>query len=569
MECFSEYLLPCDAHFYAHYAKPLVCAHSSQFDLDVFDTFNNNNNNNNYYNTTTTATTATATATTTSHDNNDNTSPGVDFTQTFVEFQNDPTAQYEMHPKFGRYVWDIGDQWYQKWNLIFSMENMWQWSGQIPTQSQDPYSLEMLQPWLNHITERHCIHPHHRQLLENICDYLFDWQKSNKPLSNCNAGTSRLNTIPFYPPSWFVDKERQNHVEKGDTLAPSYFASFVPPYRINGHTPERWDRVFLKGLTFDPTNEKFDMDPTFIARIIPLYGLTVHYDEATGYSYLMMVMRKASFGNLETNIETVIPTDYQKTRRQALSIAKAVKDLHWEYIHGNVHPRNILFNFDDTIGELVDATFMQRKKSTPSIAAPSGRWPYVAPEVAQGLSGPTTEADIYSIGVILWQLISRVTFPANAPVDPWVFRIEPIPGVLSEWEQLYADCLSPDPAKRPSAYMMNITAPPVVSVSASTPENKLESPLPLASISVPTSTTSLSSLSTSSSNTLPMSQDTLDYIHQRRKEINEFMEKHKGNFSSSHQRLTKIRDDVILTASVTRSINHGLESYPSPLQGFF
>jgi hypothetical protein len=52
-----------------------------------------------------------------------------------------------------------------------------------------------------------------------------------------------------------MDKERQNHVEEGDPLAASYCASFMPPYRVNGHTPERWDKVFLKGLTFDPTNE--------------------------------------------------------------------------------------------------------------------------------------------------------------------------------------------------------------------------------------------------------------------------------------------------------------------------
>jgi hypothetical protein len=141
------------------------------------------------------------------------------------------------------------------------MENMWQWSGQLPIALQDPYSLDMLQPWLNHITERHNIHPHHRQLLENICGYLFTWQKSNKPLSN--AGTIRLNTIPFYPPSWFTGKKLQSNVEEGDHLASSYVANFEPPYRINDRVPERWDLVFLKGLTFDPNNE-VSLDLSFL-----------------------------------------------------------------------------------------------------------------------------------------------------------------------------------------------------------------------------------------------------------------------------------------------------------------
>ncbi|ORZ21123.1 kinase-like domain-containing protein [Absidia repens] len=598
----KEYMLPCDARFYTNYAKPLVSCNSSLYDLDVFDTV-------------------------------DDSKSTMDFTQAFTRFQTDKAAQYEMHPKFGRYAWDIGDQWYQKWNVLFSMENMWQWSGQIPSQSQDPYSLEMLQPWLDHITERHHIHPHHRQLLENICGYLLNWQKSNKPLSN--AGTFRLNTIPFYPPSWFTEKELQSNVEEGDHLASSYFARFAPPYRIKGHTPERWDLVFLKGLTFDPTNEKFDIDPSLIASIIPLYGLTVHFDENTGYSYLMMVMRKASFGNLETNLQNNIPTDYQKPRRQALSITKAVKDLHWEYIHGNVHPRNILFNFDDTLSELVDATFMQRKQSAPSTIPPlslsqpsssstssssssstipplpsqpnasasptppqletearktrhsqyhclklkkggmSGRWPYVAPEIAQGLTGPTTEADIYSLGVILWQLISRVTFPSNAPVDPWVFRIEPIPGILPEWEQLYADCLVSDPAKRPSAYMvyrrlekMNITTPRPLSPSSASPTSS--SSLSTTTNATTNTSNNANTYTTSNSTTtaLPIDQATMDYIHKRRNEIDKFMEEHQDQFSSPNQRLTQLREDVILSASVTRSINHGLESYPSPVQGF-
>ncbi|KAI9302947.1 kinase-like domain-containing protein [Cunninghamella echinulata] len=552
------------------------------------------------------------------------------------------------------------------------MENMWSWTLK-PTEMvpEKKNTLAGLQPWLDSITQRHHIHPDHRLLLENICTYLFKWQKSNKILTD--AGTFRLNAIPFFPPSWFTDKQLQSHIEEGDLLAPSYFAKFIPPYRLQGDVPERWDVLFLK----------------------------VNYDESTGYSYLMMVMRKAAYGNLESNLQNVIPTDYQKPRRLALSITKAVKDLHWEYIHGNVHPRNILFNFDDTIGELVDATFMQPKHSvkgpiksitdsstssssiiatpsTPPISpndtstsplskhfhfqsyinnnnnnnnnnssssssncssnknnmnitqssssssfnhppppppslphsnysniytqrkkkkrkGTSGRWPYVAPEVAQGLTGPTTEADIYALGVIIWQLISRVTFPPNAPIDPWVFRIEPIPGVLKEWENLYMDCLAPDPQHRPSAYMvyrrlekMNIHAPTFTptttpattttttsAAAATTTTTTTTSSSSLAStILTPSSSSSYSSFSTLSASTsssynppplspLPIKQETLDYIHQRRIEIDEFMKEHKNQFSSPQQRLTKIKDNVILSASVTRSVNHDLEKYPS------
>jgi hypothetical protein len=69
----KEYMLPCDARFYTNYAKPLVSSNSSLYDLDVFNIANDNDST-------------------------------MDFTQAFTKFQKDTSAQYEMHPKFGRYV---------------------------------------------------------------------------------------------------------------------------------------------------------------------------------------------------------------------------------------------------------------------------------------------------------------------------------------------------------------------------------------------------------------------------------------------------------------------------------
>lgn len=133
------------------------------------------------------------------------------------------------------------------------MENMWSWTYNRSHLLPDMHTLASLQPWLDSITFRHHIHPDHRLLLENICMHLFKWQKSNKILTD--AGTFCLNTIPFFPPSWFTEKKMQSHVEEGDLLAPSYFAKFVPPYRLDDYVPERWDVVFLKGINYDPTNE--------------------------------------------------------------------------------------------------------------------------------------------------------------------------------------------------------------------------------------------------------------------------------------------------------------------------
>lgn len=296
------------------------------------------------------------------------------------------------------------------------------------------------------------------------------------------------------------------------------------------------------------------MDPILIASAIPILGLTVHFDEESGYSKLMLVMMKAKFGNLENHIDKEIPVDYYKPCQLALSITKDIKDLHWNFIHGNIHPRNILLNYADYVGELVDITFMQRNTEQPSSNSMTwaGRWPYVAPEVVS--TGLSTSADMYALGIILWQLISRVTFPSDALVDPSIYRIEPIPDILKEWEDIYSDCLAIDQTKRPNAYTVHRRLTNLL--------NQLRS------------------------NRIEISDTTQQYIKARRSETEEFLTNYRRK--SSPQLLQQSDDDDasstysttssstnmtsstlcqvgnhVLTASVTRPSHQRLKSYPN------
>ncbi|KAF7730410.1 hypothetical protein EC973_002216 [Apophysomyces ossiformis] len=500
--------------FYRQYALPLIANHPDQFDLDGFHSISNA----------------------------DQTEHFSSFDDAYDHFEQDANAQYELHPRFGRYA---TDQWYQKWNVVFSLEHMWNWlpsdtdisesddigdsTNMTPTlrvaDLERRFTTTNIKPWLDHITLRHRIHSDHRLLLEKVCSYLVKWHQKNRPLAL--VGACRLNPLPLFPPAWFVDKQQQNHGAY-EGITPSYIARFVPPYRLTRTAvPERWDEVFLKGLTV-----QYDIDPGMIAMgtsTIPIYGLTMHYDEKRGYSQIMMVMKKATYGNLETRLEEETPTNYSKLRTLALSITKSLKDLHWEYIHGNVHPRNILLNYADYVGELVDITFMQRNQTSthwPHHCA-GGRWPYVAPETVAGQT-LTTAADIYALGIILWQLVSRVTFPDDTLVDPFVYRVEPIPGVMTEWEDLYTDCLNTDPTRRPNAY---------------TVYRRLEN-LPA---------------------DIPLNIATCEYIQQRRAEIQTFLAEHRQQPNESM--LARVGDQI-LTASVTRLVNRGLEKYPRLVQRF-
>ncbi|KAI7850323.1 kinase-like domain-containing protein [Circinella umbellata] len=545
-----QYLILSDAKFYTEYAVPLISSSPERFDLDGFRPLS------------------------TTKEMREKRYGG--FEIAFQHFQQDTDAQYEMHPRFGRYVWDIADQWYQKWTVIFSIDHLWNWvplhqheseqQEQQQQQSQEvlqrPFQPATIQPWLNHISQRHNIHPNHRKLLERIYGQLVKINQTNRPLTL--TGASVLSTLPFFPPSWFIEKETQGHGGASEGLAASFVARFVPPYRLT-HVPERWDRVFLKGLTVMDLTRQFMLEPNYFFSTIPIHGLTIHFDPKTDYSYLVLVLKKAPYGSLEENLERYTPTNYDKPRALALSVTKRIKDLHWEFVHGNVHPRNILLHFADTIGDLTDITFMQRNSQSEHYCCHrGGRWPYIAPEFCttnhiqqaqyqdekgegeehhhydnsndnnggegQEQGAPlTSAADIYALGIILWQLVSRITFPDNALIDPLVYRIEPIPGIMKEWEDLITDCLKKDPGKRPNAY---------------TVYRRLEK--------IP--------------ERVDLDPQVIDYIHRRRQETKMFLQDHQ--LSESQPTFAEVDQDHIWTASVTRWVNPGLDKYPNLVQHF-
>ncbi|ORE07745.1 kinase-like protein [Rhizopus microsporus var. microsporus] len=523
MSDISEYILECDLNFYRTYALPIIKNNPEMFDLDGFQSILHENENISLHRT---------------------------IQEAFHEFELDKQSQYELNPRYGRYVWDMADQWYQKWSVVFSIEHMCNW---VTSPSSKPTKVFDVTAWLTHTAKKYYIHPDHLKLLQHLSHYIADWHQSNRPLAL--RGVFKLNTVPFFPPTWFINKSRQS---KSEGLAPSYLATFVPPYRLPDHqVPERWNQVFLKGITVQP-DQKFNLDPILIHSTLHILGITTDYDEESQTSKLMFVMPKAKFGNLESHIDREIPKDYLKPCQLALSITKDVKDLHWNFIHGNIHPRNILLNYADYVGELVDITFMKRNNDKSNMAW-AGRWPYVAPEVVS--TGLSTSADIYALGIILWQLISRVTFPDDALVDPHIYRIEPIPDVLKEWQDIYIDCLHIDPSKRPNAYTLHRRLTTLCT--------KLkQSPVPLSDI-------------------------TTDYIKARRAEIDQFLssyrklspqelyvsspmptstsstDSHTSTSSSNESRSTLYQvGDQVLTASVTRPSHQRLRSYPSLIQSF-
>jgi serine/threonine protein kinase len=187
-------------------------------------------------------------------------------------------------------------------------------------------------------------------------------------------------------------------------------------------------------------------------------GLTVC--ESTGD--LMMVMKMSNDGNLEDHMQQLPlgDLDLKTITGTILRLAVNLADLHKaELCHRNVHPRNIMCTDSDYF--LVDYRFSTPSKESSSVTALTkavyGRLPYIAPEVRRGVY--TEKSDIYSLGIIIWQLVSKVIFPSpDVLLDGGgsnnshnSYRIEKVPGLPDWYHKLYVSCLEPKPENRPTA----------------------------------------------------------------------------------------------------------------------
>ncbi len=145
--------------------------------------------------------------------------------------------------------------------------------------------------------------------------------------------------------------------------------------------------------------------------------------------------------------------------------AQIANGLHYAHdqgiLHLNIKPTNILMkdlNDDEKQLIITDLGMQQlvRGGFNSEVSAPVGALPYIAPEIASGGTGDV-EADVYALGVILYELASgklpfvprtladAVRMHTQTPVPlPSYFR----PGLPRLLEEMILQCLEKDPSNR-------------------------------------------------------------------------------------------------------------------------
>lgn len=124
-------------------------------------------------------------------------------------------------------------------------------------------------------------------------------------------------------------------------------------------------------------------------------------------------------------------------------------------IHGDLRARNVLIN-DRFQAKITNYGFTQKRKNARSILSPQWK----APEILLGESDYTTASDVYSFGMVFYEVFSRKDpyYDENfieifeAVVDSSICKRPPVPGSCpQELVSLMESCLAHVPNARPSA----------------------------------------------------------------------------------------------------------------------
>ncbi len=203
---------------------------------------------------------------------------------------------------------------------------------------------------------------------------------------------------------------------------------------------------------------RFRREAQIVARLRHPHIVAIHeFDEHRGQPYL--VMEFIAGETLKARL-TRQPYTLGETVKLITAVGEALTYAHDQgVLHRDIKPSNILLDAKGTpyLTDFGLARMVQAGESTLSQDMMLGTPQYISPEQAQGITTLSPATDIYSLGIVLYQLVvGRVPFSADTPyaiVHDHIYKPLPLPRTINpnvspEIERVLLKALAKDPNDR-------------------------------------------------------------------------------------------------------------------------
>jgi serine/threonine-protein kinase len=194
--------------------------------------------------------------------------------------------------------------------------------------------------------------------------------------------------------------------------------------------------------------------------IVPIYEVGSAAPEGSELTLHYLVMKYLSGTTLKQVVHRRGPLDLHQTAYILEQVAGAIDYAHRQgIIHRDIKPSNIMVT-DDGWAYLMDFGLARSLISTGGLTidgAVMGTPEYMSPEQAEGRLSVGQATDIYSLGVVMYELLTgRMPFEAETPLGALVARLQRPPAPMRTYrgdlpqpvEEVMLRALARDPAAR-------------------------------------------------------------------------------------------------------------------------